>query len=156
MPTLTIREYHPESGALLGNISVLDFGKITAGSHSRPKVIDIVFSGVSSVSNIKLGIVSNSGLIVNESPTGIASDGSSSNGHFGVESSSAFSGAKTATPLTRHFSATNTDGYADSSGNVSIPNKSDTISNYIYLDIEIGSGNILAGNGAYKVFFDYA
>lgn len=156
MPNITIREYHPESGALLGNVSVLDFGKITAGSHSRPKVIDVVFDGVSSVGNIKVGIVSNGSIIVNEDPTGVNSDGSSSNGHFGIESSSSFSGSKAASPLTRHFSGLNSEYSADSTYNVSVGNRSDTISNYIYLDIEIGSGNILAGNGAYKIFFDYS
>lgn len=156
MPNITIREYHPESGALLGNVSILDFGKITAGSHSRVKVIDVVFDGVSSVGNIKLGIVSNGSIVVNESPTGLASDGSSSNGHFGIESSLTFSASKAASPLTRHFAGVNASSSSDSQYNVSVGNKSDTISSYVYLDIEIGSGNILAGNGAFKVFFDYS
>lgn len=156
MPNITVREYHPESGALLGNVSVLDFGKITAGSHSRAKVLDVVFDGVSSVGNVKLGIVANGNIVVNEDPTGVASDGSSSNGHFGIESSASFSGSKAASPLTRHFAGVNSSSSADSQYNVSVGQKSDTISNYIYLDIEIGSGNILAGNGAYKIFFDYS
>ena len=153
---ITVREWHPESGALLGNVSTLAFGKITAGSHSRVKVLDAVFDGVSSVGNIKVGLVSNAGLVVNEDPTGIGSDGSSANGHFGIESSSTFDSSKATSPLTRHFAGTNADSSADSEYNVLIGNKSDTISDYIYLDIEIGSGNILAGNGAYKIFFDYS
>ena len=156
MPNISIREYHPESGAFLGNISVLDFGKITAGSHSRVKVIDIVFDEVSSVGNIKIGIVSNGGLIVNEDPIGINSDGSSSNGHFGVNSSLTFDGSIATSPLTSYFAGVNTDSSSDSQYNVAVGNKSDSISNYIYLDIEIGSGNVIAGNGAYKIFFDYS
>lgn len=156
MPSVTVREYHPESGALLGNISILDFGKITAGSHSRVKVIDVIFDGVSSVGNLKLGIISNGGIVVNEDPEGIASDGTASNGRFGIESSTSFSASKAASSLTRHFAGVNSASEADSQYNVSIGNKSDAISNYIYLDIEIGSGNVLAGNGAYKIFFDYS
>ena len=153
---ITIREFHPESGALLGNISVLDFGKITAGSHSRVKVLDAVFDGVASVGNIKVGLVSNGGIVVNEDPQGIASDGSASNGHFGIQSSSSFSASTAGSPLTRHFAGTNSESSADNSYNISVGNKSPTISNYVYLDIEIGSGNIVAGNGAYKIFFDYS
>lgn len=154
--TITAREYHPESGALLGNVSVLDFGKITAGTHSRVKVLDIAFDGVSSVGNIKIGLISNGSIVVNEDPTGISSDGSAENGHFGIESSSTFSGSKATSSLIRHFAGLNSNASADSVYNVSIGKKSDTISNFIYLDIEIGSGNILAGNGAYKIFFDYS
>ena len=94
--------------------------------------------------------------MVNEDPQGINSDGSSSNGHFGIQSSSSFSASTAGSPLTAHFAGSNSGSTADSQYNVSVGNKSSTISNYIYLDIEIGSGNIVAGNGAYKIFFDYS
>ena len=84
-PSLTIREYHPESGALLGNISTLNFCKLTAGTTSGVKVIDIAFTEVDVVGNIKLGLISSGGLTVNSNPTDIAANGSASNGHFGVE-----------------------------------------------------------------------
>jgi hypothetical protein len=100
--------------------------------------------------------VANGSIVVNEDPTGLSSDGSSENGHFGIESSSTFSGSKAASPLSRHFAGLNSEAAADNQYNVSIGNKSSTISNFIYIDIEIGSGNILAGNGAYNVFFDYS
>jgi len=155
-PSLTIREYHPESGALLGNISTLNFGKLTAGTTSGVKVIDIAFTEVDVVGNIKLGLISSGGLTVNSNPTDIAANGSASNGHFGVESTSAFDAAKASSPLTRHFAGVNNDVKASNSNNVSVSNRSDTISDYIYLDIEIGASSITAGNGAYKVFFDYS
>jgi len=146
MPSITIREYHPESGALLGNVAILDFGRITSGTHSRVKVLDIAFEDVSSVGNIKLGIISNGGISVT---TG-------EEGHFGVLSSPDFSSSVAASPLPTHFSGLNTSGLSSDNNNFNVGNRSSTISDYVYLDIEIGSTNLETGNGAYKVFFDYS
>jgi len=146
MPSITIREYHPESGALLGNISILDFGKITSGTHSRVKVMDIAFEDLSSVGNIKLGIISNGGISVT----------SGDEGHFGEVNSPDFSSSVASAPLTTHFPGINTTGASGDVNNVAVGNRSSTISNYIYLDIEVGSTNLEKGNGAYKVFFDYS
>lgn len=156
MPSLTVREYHPESGALLGNISTLNFGRVTAGMTSKVKVIDIAFTEVTDVGNIKIGLISAGGLIVNSNPTNLAADGSASNGHFGIESTTAFDSSKASEPLSRHFAGLNGDVTAGNSNNVSIGNRSSTLSDYIYIDIEIGDSDIGAGNGAYKVFFDYS
>ena len=146
MPSITIREYHPESGALLGNASILDFGKITSGTHSRVKVIDIAFDDVSAVGNIKLGIISNGGVNV------VSGD----EGHFGFVSSPDFSSSVASSPLSTHFSGINTTGTSSDENNEDVGSKSQTISDYIYLDIEISSTNLQTGNGAYKVFFDYS
>lgn len=148
MATITVRSYHPESGALLGNITTLDFGKITVGSHSRVKVLDIAFEGVSSVGNIKLGLISSGGITV--------ADSSGSNGHFGFAQSSSFSANTTSAPLSDHFTGLNSSGTATDSNNKSVTARTSTLSNYIYLDVELGSTNLSAGNGAYKVFFDYS
>ena len=156
MATLTIREYHPESGAMLGNISVLNFGKVVAGTHSRIKVLDVSFGGVTYVGNIKIGLISSGGLSVNPNPTDIGDDGSSSNGHFGIQHSQEFDASISSAPLSRHFAGINDDNTAGNQYNVSIENRSDTISEYIYLDLEIGSSNLNAGNGAYKIYFDYS
>jgi len=155
-PSITVREYNPESGALLGNISTLNFGRITAGTHSRVKVIDIAFSEITAVGNIKLGLISSGGLTVNANPLSIDADGSASNGHFGIESGSAFNSSKAASPLSRHFAGLNTTVTAANSNNVSIGNRNPSVSDYIYIDIEIGAANVSAGNGAYKIFFDYS
>ena len=146
MPTRTIREYHPESGALLGNVSTLDFGTVTAGSHSRVKVIDIVVDGVSSIGNVKLGLVSTGGITVTASGVD----------HFGIESSAAFSASKANSSLTEHFQGVNSTGLASDSNNISVGTRTDTVTHYIYLDIELGSSNLSAGNGAYKLFLDYS
>lgn len=156
MPTVTFREYNPDSGALMGNVSTINFGEITAGSTSKVKVIDIVFGEVDSVSNVKIGLIANGGLTVNEAPKGWFMDGSTSNGRFGIESSSGFTQYKTKTPLSRHFGGANTDGTSYNVYNVSVGNRADTISNYIYLDVEVSTTKLAGGNGAYKVFFDYS
>jgi len=156
MPQLTIREYNPDSGALLGNISVLDFGRITGGTTSRVKVIDVAFTEVSSVGNIKLGLISGAGLIVNSNPTDIASDGSAGNGRFGVESSATFDSTKASSALSRHFAGQNTTSTASNTNNVSIGSRTSALSDYVYLDIEVADSLLGAGNGSYKWFFDYA
>jgi len=156
MPSLTIREYNPETGSLLGNISVLNYGKILAGSTSRIKVIDIAFSEITNVGNVKLGLISSAGLSVNiATPTDIAADGSSSSGYFGIESSSTFDSTKSAAPLSRHFPGLNTTGTAANTNNVSVSNRTSTISDYVYLDLEMSTTMVGAGNGSYKIFFDY-
>ena len=156
MASITVREYHPESGALLGNVSTLDFGRITAGTTSRVKVIDIAFGDVSYVGNIKLGLISNAGIVVNPNPTDILADGSAGNGYFGVESSAEFDSNKASAPLSRHFAGLNSTVASGNSNNISIGNRSETVSYYIYLDIQISASDIRAGNGAYKIFFDYS
>ena len=146
MASISVREYHPESGALLGNISVLDFGRITGGTHSRVKVVDLAFEDLSAVGNIKLGLVANGGVTV---ATG-------DEGHFGLESSPDFSASVASSPLTEHYEGLNTTGLASDVNNKDIGNRSSTVSDYIYIDIEIGSTAIDSGNGAYKLFFDFS
>lgn len=156
MSNITVREYHPESGALLGNISTLKFGRVSSGTHTRVKVIDIAFDGVSSVGNVKIGLVSNAGITVNSDPQGIALDGSAENGNFGIEDTPSFDSAKASEPLSRHFAGLNGTATASNANNVSIGTRATAISNYIYLDIKVGSALSGAGNGAYKIFFDYS
>lgn len=157
IPSLTVREYDPETGAFLGNVSVLNFGNIVAGLHSPVKVIDILFKNITNVGNIKLGIVSNGGINVNPAPTDVSpTDGSSANGHFGIESSSFFDSARGSQSLTRHFPGINASKTASDDNNVSVGSKASTVSDYIYMDIEISAGITSESNGAYKVFFDFS
>jgi hypothetical protein len=155
MATITVREYNPSSGGLLGNVSVLSFGKITAGTKSAVKCIDIAFTDISSIGNLKLGLISSGGLTINSSPTDIAPDGSSSNGYFGIETTNAFDSSKASGALTRHFAGLNATITASDTNNVSIPTRSSGLSNFIYLDIQVDSSSTGAGSGAYKLFFDY-
>lgn len=156
MANMTIREYHPETGALLGNVTNLDFGGISRGTHSRVRVFDIAFDGVANVGNVKLGIISNGGLVVNNDPQGIEADGTSQNGRFGISTSMEFNSSLSSEPLPRHFSGLNSSLTAEDSNNVSIPMRGTHVTNYIYLDIETGSGSLSDGNGSYKIFYDFS
>lgn len=155
-PFITVREYSPEDGALLNNVSALSFGKITKGTHSRVKVIDLAFSGVTNVGNIKLGLIADAGQDVNLSLGTIYSDGSSSTGHFGIMSSQDFDASIASQSLTRHFAGVNNDATSTNDYNVSVDARGNNVSDYIYLDVEVGSSLTGTGNGAYKVFFDFS
>ncbi len=156
MPNICVREYNPESGALLGNITTLKFGRVSAGTNTRVKVIDIAFDGVTSVGNIQLGLISAGGVVVNADPQDPDSNKTTANGNFGVENSSVFDSAKASQPLTRHFAGLNSTASSLSDNNAQIGNRSSVVSNYIYLDINVSSTLAGAVNGAYKVFFDYS
>ena len=155
MPSVTIREYNPTTGALIGNVSSLSYGRIVSGSHSSVKVLDFAFTGVSSVSNVKLALLSSGGVTANTAPEGITSDGSSSNGKFGIEHSSAFDLTKTSGPLIRHFSGINSTESAADTHNVEIGTRNSTTSQFIYIDMEVGSSALGSGAGSYRVFFDF-
>lgn len=155
MPSVTIREFNPTTGALMGNISALSFGRVSTGRHSPVKVIDYVFTGVSSVENVKVGLVDAGGLTVNESPENIGSDGSASNGRFGIEHGSSFDSVTAAGPLTRHFAGENTTGAGGDPFNVRIGTRNDTTSQYVYIDIELAAGDSGKIGGSFKVFFDF-
>ena len=151
---MTTREYNPTTGALVGGVSSVNFGKIAAGAHTLVKVFDFAFSGVASVSNLKIGITSST-LEVNTTPVDITADQSSSNGKFGVVHTDTFDVAIASGNLGRHFAGKNTTGLSTSTNNVLIGNRSDTVSQFVYLNIELGANDLGIGSGAYKVFFDF-
>ena len=155
MPSVTIREYNPTTGALIGNISALSFGRVSAGTTSPVKVIDFAFTGVTSVQNVKLGITSSGDLIVNEAPTGIGLDGSSENGLFGIEHGISFNPITAEGPLVRHFQGENQTGLGGDAANVLIGSRNSTTSQFVYLDIELGSNDLGTAGGTYKIFFDF-
>ncbi|MEY2703687.1 MAG: hypothetical protein RLY43_2326 [Bacteroidota bacterium] len=161
VPNIQFREYNPETGALLNNVSSLSFGRVTKGTHSRVKVVDIAFDNATAVGNLRVGLIADAGVTVNSDPQGFESDGTASNGHFGIEYSESFDATKASTSLSRHFAGINQTITADDEFNVSIgyPSggmRSANVSYYIYLDIEVGSSNTSSGNGAYKIFFDFS
>ncbi|MCK9433738.1 MAG: hypothetical protein M0R32_02690 [Candidatus Cloacimonetes bacterium] len=155
MPSVTIREYNPTTGALIGNISALSFGRVSSGTTSPVKVIDFAFTGVSVVRNVKLGLTSSGDLTVNDGATGIISDGSSENGYFGIEHTSAFSPITATGPVTRHFAGVNETDTAGDANNVEIGKRSSVVSQFVYLDIQLLSNNIGTSGGTYKIYFDF-
>jgi hypothetical protein len=154
MPSVTTREYNPTTGTLIGNISSLNFGKIVVGTHTPVKILDFAFSGVTTVSNIKLGITSST-LDVNNDPDDIQSDGSSSNGRFGAMHTNTFDTTLSTGTLGRHFAGLNTTGLASDEKNIEIGNRSTTLSQFVYLDIELGSDDLGVASGVYRIFFDF-
>lgn len=155
MASVTIREYNSSTGALVGNVSNLSFGRLVAGSHSPVRVVDFVFTGVSEVSNVKLGLLASGGIIVNPSPEDLSSDGSSSNGRFGIEHSLSLDLTKAQGPMARHFAGTNSSESASDQNNVFVGTRDSVTSQFVYLDIEPATANLGAGAGTYKVFFDF-
>lgn len=156
IPTMTIREYNPETGAMLNNVANLSCGRVTRGTHSRVKVVDIAFTNATYVGNLKIGLIADAGVTANDDPQEQAADGTTSSGHFGIESSEDFDASKASSALVRHFPGLNESGTAEDVNNVLVEMRSDTVSNYIYLDIEVGSSNSGLSNGSYKIFFDYS
>jgi len=154
MPSVTTREYNPTTGALVGNISSLNFGKVIAGSHTSVKVIDFAFSGLTKVTNIKIGITSST-LDVNTTPTDVQSDGSSSNGRFGAMHTDTFNKSLSSSTLGRHIAGLNETGLSTNPYNLNIGNRNDLVSQFVYLDIEIGNNDLGVSAGTYKVFFDF-
>ena len=157
-PSITVRQYNPDSGSLLGNVSTISFGKITAGTMSKIVCLDVAFSGITEVSNIKLGLTSSGGLNVssNASDTSTNDDGSVSRGYFGIESTASFDSSKSSSPLVKFFKGINATVTASDVNNVSVPSRSQTLSNYIYLSIQPDAASIGASSGAWKLFFDYS
>ena len=127
MPSITTREYNPSTGEFVSSISSLSFGQIVVGTRSPVKVIDFAFSGVNSVSNIKVGLLNSGGITVNDSPTDIGDDGSAGNGKFGIMHSTNFDLSIAQGPLTRFFAGLNESGSAADPNNVLIENREDTI-----------------------------
>jgi len=156
MATLTLREYNPITGAFIGNVSAISFGKMAAGTHSQIKVMDVAFTGVESVANVQLGLINSGGITVNPAPLNIAADGSASNGAFGVMHSAGFNPVLAAGPLTQHFAGLNQSGAINDADNVTIGTRDDTTSQFFYLDIQPGSNNVGVGAVLWKIFFDFA
>ena len=155
MATVTTREYNPTTGSLIGNITSFSFGRVPVGTTSRVKVVDFAFTGVTSVSNVKLGLVSSGTTNVNPSPDDIQEDGSAGNGYFGIEHSTTFDSSKTSGSLSRHFAGLNTSGTSADPKNVTIGTRDDVLSQYVYLDIELSANDTGEKSGVYKVFFDF-
>jgi hypothetical protein len=143
MPTAVVREYNPTTGKFIGVVSELSFGHIPVGNSSVVRVVDLSVDGVDSISNVRLQITASDFIGVNDSPTGIAADGSSSNGNFGIEHDTMFVPRST---LTRFFPGLNMP--------VSVGSRSDKVSQYTYLNIRMNSSKVGSGAVSYQWIFD--
>lgn len=156
MPSITTREYNPSTGELIGNISSLSFGRIVVGTHSPVKVIDFAFVGMSLVSNIKLGLINSGGISVNNTPGQTHnSDGSVEQGKFGIRHTVNFDLSVASGPLTRHYDTPVSSGLASDPNNILIGIRTDTVSQFVYLDLNLDNTDLGSSAGVYKIFFDF-
>jgi hypothetical protein len=158
MPSIVTREYNPTNGAFIGNVSSLSFGSVPVGTHSPVKVIDLAFVGVASVSNIRLGLLNSGQLKVTDAPCDAPnSDGSCSNGYFGIMHTNSFDQSVAQGGCLTHFRDAYASGVTpDNSVSIGLRDTDGKISQYIYLDIQLGDSDVGFGGGTYRVFFDYA
>ena len=153
--SFTVREYNPITGTMISdNMTSLQFRAGNSG-HTQVKVIDIKFHNFSEISNVKLAIVSNAGLVVNSNPQDIDANNTSSTGRFGIETTSSFDPTKGNSLLQRHFRGVNTSLLSTDNSNAIIPMRSNFVTNFIYLDIETGVLERERANGGYKLFYDF-
>ena len=155
-PSIVAREYNPTNGAFIDNLTTLSFGNVAVGTHSSVKVIDLAFINVATVSNVRFGLLSAGTLTVTDVPSEIInSDGSVSNGYFGVAHSNNFDPILAGASLTTHFrDIYNPDGTPDNAVAIGLRDIAGQISQYIYLDLQLENSNIGANGGSYRVFFD--
>jgi len=141
MPSLTLREYNPTTGEVVGPVDSMSLGRVSAGTHSPVKVYDVAFVGVNRVSSLKVGLVDASGISVP--------------GKFGVWNGDKFDAQKAAGPLTEHFPGLNLTMSANDPNNVEVGMRADDLSNFICIDVEMGVGDYGVVGAVYKFFFDY-
>jgi len=143
MATAITREYNPSTGRVIGNISELKFGHVPIGKSSAVKVIDLVVDGVAAVSNVRIQVTSSESVPVNDSPTGIGSDGSSANGNLGVEHDPDFIPRRT---LSRFF--------AGEGAPVTVGARGSNISEYVFLNVKMNATSAGSGKISYQWIFD--
>lgn len=106
--------------------------------------------GVRKISNIKLCITESSETVSGSGT--INSDGSVSEGNFGIEHSPILS---VKTSLTSFMPGINVNGIASNNNNVSISNSSNTESEYIYLNMK-SPDSVKRNHTSYKWIFDFS
>ena len=126
-----------------GNLfaSSLTFGTIAPGETSENVIVLLNVPNSQAIGNVKLGLVDAGGIEF-------------ANDIFGITSENRLDDS--VVPST-YFQGVNTSGTASNSNNIAIGNSKSNVSEYVYLNLNLPSGNTL-GEGVirYKWFFDYA
>ncbi len=143
MATAITREYNSSTGKVIGNISELQFGHVPIGKTSAVKVLDLFVDGVASISNVQLQVTSSDNVPVNDSPSGIGSDGSAENGNVGIEHDADFMPRRS---LSKFF--------AGEDAPVTVGSRSDRVSEYVYLNLKMNATNTGDGRICYQWIFD--
>jgi len=119
----------------------MNYGTIAPGETSKTIVVSLNVPHVKAITNIKIGMVETGGIEFSDDI-------------FGVISSIEL--RDDITP-DNHFSGVNSDRSSTSPYNVSIPNKDNTTSEYVYLNVTLPRNQVI-GEGIirYKWWFDFA
>lgn len=143
-------EYDAVTGQKIRKLTSINFGKTSLNMMSTPIVIKMNVIGVRKISNIKLCITESSETVSGSGT--INSDGSVSEGNFGIEHSPILS---VKTSLTSFMPGINVNGIASNNNNVSISNSSNTESEYIYLNMK-SPDSVKRNHTSYKWIFDFS
>ena len=119
----------------------LTFGTIAPGETSDNVIVLLNIPNSQAIGNVKLGLIDTGGIEF-------------ANNIFGITSENRLDDS--VVPTT-YFQGVNTSGTASNSNNIAIGNSKSNVSEYVYLNLNLPSGNTL-GEGVikYKWFFDYA
>jgi hypothetical protein len=116
------------------------FGTIAPGQTSKTIIVALNIPYAKAITNIKIGLTSTGGITF-------------SNNIFGITNSIEL--REDITP-DNYFQGINTDNTSTNAYNISIPNKDSHTSDYVYLNVQVPSNQVI-GEGIIKLrwFFDY-
>jgi hypothetical protein len=159
-PSVVVREYNSQTGAFVGNVTALNFGNVPVGSHSAVKVIDLAFLNVSSVSNLRIALLSTGNLIATDSPSPLVDCNpvthAAPDGYFGIESSpSFFVNPGCIWHFRDVYDSTPAPGEQTNAVSVGMRDEGNVISDYVYLDVHLKNSDLGAQGGGYRIFFDF-
>jgi len=119
----------------------MTFGSIAPGETSKTIVAQLNIPNVKAITNIKLGLISTGSLTFANNIFGVTSNYELISGY----------------PIENYFQGVNSNESASNAYNISIPNKNNYSSDYVYLNINLPSNNIFGTSVLrYKWFFEYA
>jgi hypothetical protein len=141
-PILTFRRYDID-GNFIGNFNSLFMGNFQPGVKSAITVINVLAEGLTSMNNLKIGIIEN----------GITNADVSDTVLYGV--------TETIDPLfvpVKYFAGVNTDSTADNINNVELGIKTTgkaIESKYLYIQINVPTKYMSRGYLVFRLFFDH-
>lgn len=142
-PTVVIREYDSSTGEIMRLHDPVGFGEVLAGGTCDVRVFDFVITGVRDISDFTISITDSDGIEVSP-PDAVVENNVADAGSFGIENSSLF---VIKTSLTEYFAELNLP--------VSIPMRSDYVTNFIYFNMSPGTYEKVNGIIKYNVNFKY-
>ena len=117
------------------------FGTIAPGQTSKTVIVSLNIPYVKAIANIKMGLISAGGITF-------------SNSIFGITSSVEL---RDDIVPDNYFQGINTDKTSTNANNISIPNKDNHTSAYVYLNVQVPNDQVIeTGIVKMKWFFDYA